>query len=345
MSAGGRRPTRRSRARSASRARSRIGDRVLVSGTGPGVARRLAATPTFQPGDAGVQGRGIALTELGAALRDVVRTRMYLVDAADWQAVGRAHNAYFEAVRPAATMGRRRPARPALARRGRGRRLRWPETAPTRRARRAAARAARTRSEARARHQVGDGARHEHLARARLAHHARARCARRSPRRRSPTRSHSPVWTPARIWTPAAPERSATRSAQRTARAGPSKVARKPSPSVLTSSAAVARELARGRARGGASSSSRQRRSPTLGRALGRADDVGEQDGRQHALGRAAGARAGDDSSSSSDQRVGVVEEDDALAARQLDKPCAGHVVTDVTRRGGGRRGGRPRGG
>ena len=29
---------------------------------------------------------------------------MYLLDAADWEAVGRAHNAYFEAVRPAATM-------------------------------------------------------------------------------------------------------------------------------------------------------------------------------------------------------------------------------------------------
>jgi enamine deaminase RidA (YjgF/YER057c/UK114 family) len=29
---------------------------------------------------------------------------MYLVDAGDWEAVGRAHSAYFDAVRPAATM-------------------------------------------------------------------------------------------------------------------------------------------------------------------------------------------------------------------------------------------------
>ena len=47
---------------------------------------------------------GIALADLGASLRDVVRTRMYLLDASDWEAVGRAHSAYFEAVRPAATM-------------------------------------------------------------------------------------------------------------------------------------------------------------------------------------------------------------------------------------------------
>ena len=38
---------------------------------------------------------GTALADLGATLRDDLRTRMYLIDAADWEAVGRAHNAYF----------------------------------------------------------------------------------------------------------------------------------------------------------------------------------------------------------------------------------------------------------
>ena len=45
-----------------------------------------------------------ALADLGAGLDDVVRTRMYLLDPSDWEAVGRVHGELFAAVRPAATM-------------------------------------------------------------------------------------------------------------------------------------------------------------------------------------------------------------------------------------------------
>ena len=45
-----------------------------------------------------------ALAEVGAAPEHVVRTRVYLTDAADWQAVGRAHGELFGAVRPASAM-------------------------------------------------------------------------------------------------------------------------------------------------------------------------------------------------------------------------------------------------
>ena len=82
----------------------RAGDRVLVSGTGP-VWPDGSCDP--DPYAQACRAFEIALTaaeELGAAVDDVVRTRMYLLDAADWEAVGRAHGGLFEAVRPAATM-------------------------------------------------------------------------------------------------------------------------------------------------------------------------------------------------------------------------------------------------
>ena len=45
-----------------------------------------------------------ALAEAGATFNDVVRTRIFLAHAEDWEAVGRVHGEFFGSIRPASTM-------------------------------------------------------------------------------------------------------------------------------------------------------------------------------------------------------------------------------------------------
>jgi enamine deaminase RidA (YjgF/YER057c/UK114 family) len=82
----------------------RVGGRVLVAGTAP-----IWPDGSCDPDPQAQAARCLeiilgALAEAGAGPQQVVRTRMYLVDPADWEAVGRAHGAVFAKVRPAATM-------------------------------------------------------------------------------------------------------------------------------------------------------------------------------------------------------------------------------------------------
>jgi enamine deaminase RidA (YjgF/YER057c/UK114 family) len=82
----------------------RVGDRVLVSGTAP-----VWPDGSCDPDPAAQARRCLeiveaALREAGASTADVVRTRTYLVDRGDWEAVGRVHGEVFGSTRPASTM-------------------------------------------------------------------------------------------------------------------------------------------------------------------------------------------------------------------------------------------------
>lgn len=83
----------------------RVGDRIIVAGTGP-----VEDDGSSTPGGAREQATRVctlivrAIEQLGGTAQDVVRTRMFLTDIDQQDVVGEVHAAFFGAARPAATM-------------------------------------------------------------------------------------------------------------------------------------------------------------------------------------------------------------------------------------------------
>ena len=83
----------------------RVGNIIEVSGTAA-IDRDKIISPNNVQGQTKfiIQKIERALKEVGGTLNDVVRTRIYVTDISQWEAVGKVHGEYFKDIKPATTM-------------------------------------------------------------------------------------------------------------------------------------------------------------------------------------------------------------------------------------------------